>query len=209
MVGTPSPIYNITKKDIKGDLKMNKNTKIKVRNRCGGSLTYKLPDMNNFVRTFAKGETKELPFEEIQKLAYIPGGEYMLQHSLVIENLEAREEILGQVELEYDYDEKDIEKLLINGSMDQLLDCLDFAPKGVIDLVKQIAVKIELNDMRKREAIFKKTGFNVNNAIKINQESNETVEQEDAAAPARRVAQTAAAPAEGVRRTGGYTVTKK
>ena len=152
---------------------MNKNTKIKVRNRCGGSVTYKLPDMNNFVRTFAKGETKELPFEEIQKLAYIPGGDYMLQHSLVIENLEAREEILGQVELEYDYDENDIEKLLVVGSLDQLLDCLDFAPKGVIDLVKQVAVRIELNDMKKREAIFKKTGFNVDNALRIQVETNE------------------------------------
>ena len=187
---------------------MNKNTKIKVRNRCGGSVTYKLPDMNNFVRTFAKGETKELPFEEIQKLAYIPGGDYMLQHSLVIENLEAREEILGQVELEYDYDENDIEKLLVVGSFDQLLDCLDFAPKGVIDLVKQVAVRIELNDMRKREAIFKKTGFNVNNAIRINQESNETVENEEAAAPTRRVAVETAAAEQPARRSA-YTVTKK
>ena len=188
---------------------MNKNTKIKVRNRCGGSVTYKLPDMNNFQRTFAQGETKELPFEEVQKLAYIPGGDYLLQHSLVIENLEAREEILGQVELEYDYTEKDVEKLLTHGSLDALLDCLDFAPIGVINLVKDIAVKTELNDMKKREAIFKKTGFNVNNAIKIKEESNETVEETPV--QTRRVAvdgdnKSTSAP---VRRTGNYTVTKK
>lgn len=166
---------------------INKNTKVKVRNRCGGSVTYMLPDMNNFQRTFAKGEAKELPFEEIQKLAYIPGGSYLLQHSLVIENLEAREEILGTVEIEYDYTEKDVEKLLNNGSLDELLDCLDFAPMGVINLVKEIAVKIELNDIKKRDAIFKKTGFNVNNAIRIKEESNEVTEEENAA-PTRRVA---------------------
>jgi len=184
---------------------MNKNQKIKVRNRCGGSVTYRLPDLN-LTRTFSRGEIKELPFEEIQKLAYVPGGEYMLQHSLVIENLEAREEILGQVEVAYDYDEKDIEKLLAEGSLDALLDCLDFAPKGVIDLLKQIAVKTELNDMKKREAIFKKTGFNVNNAIKINQETNETVDAPEKTAT-RRVAPDVAQENAG-RRTA-YTVTKK
>lgn len=187
---------------------INKNTKVKVRNRCGGSVTYMLPDMNNFQRTFARGETKELPFEEIQKLAYIPGGSYLLQHSLVIENLEAREEILGAVEIEYDYTEQDVEKLLNNGSLDELLDCLDFAPMGVINLVKEIAVKIELNDIKKRDAIFKKTGFNVNNAIRIKEESNETVEEESAA-PTRRVAPAAQTEAAPTRRAGAYTVTKK
>ena len=181
---------------------MNKNTKIKVRNRCGGSVTYTLPDMNNFQRTFARGEVKELPFEEIQKLAYIPGGDYLLQHSLVIENVEARDEILGQVELEYNYNESDIEKLLSNGSLDELLDCLDFAPIGVINLVKEIAVKTELNDMKKREAIYKKTGFNVNNAIQIQRENNEGTEEEEATAPTRRVAVKTEATTEApVRRT--------
>lgn len=179
---------------------MNKNTKIKVRNRSIGSVGYTLPDMNNFSRTFQKGETKELPFEEIQKLAYIPGGDYLLQHSLVIENVEARDEILGQVEIEYDYTEADVEKLLASGSLDALLDCLDFAPKGVIELVKDIAVKTDLNDMKKREAIYKKTGFNVNNAIKIKQESNEETVQEEKVAT-RRVVTESATPATPERRT--------
>lgn len=185
---------------------MNKNTKIKVRNRCGGTVNYRIPDMN-LLRSFTKGETKELPFEEIQKLAYVPGGDYLLQHSLVIENIEARDEILGKVELEYDYTEKDIEKLLVYGSLDELLDCLDFAPKGVIELVKQIAVNIELNDLRKRNAIFKKTGFNITNAITINQEDNVTEENKEDA-PTRRVQADASATEAPARRTT-YTVTKK
>lgn len=152
---------------------MNKNTKIKVRNRSTGSVGYIIPDSNNFRRKFAANELKELPFEEVQKLTYIPGGDYLLQHYLVIENIEARDEILGAVELEYNYSEADVKNLLIHGSMDQLLDCLDFAPKGVIDLVKKIAINIELNDMRKREAILEKTGFNVTNAIFVNKETNE------------------------------------
>lgn len=173
---------------------MNKNTKIKIRNRSTGVVSYKIPDMNNFKRTFQPKEVKELPFDEVQKIAFIPGGNFALQHYLVIENIEARDEILGQVELEYDYTEEDVEKLLTYGSMDALLDCLDFAPKGVIDLVKEIAVKIELNDMKKRKEIQRKTGFNVSNAIDIKNESNESAEE--SAAPARRVAVKQDAPVE-------------
>ena len=157
---------------------MNKNTKIKVKNRSASSLSYTLPDMNNFRRRFAAGETKELPFEEVQKLTYIPGGDYMLQHYLVIENIEARDEILGAVELEYAYGENEIKNLLINGSMDQLLDCLDFAPLGVIDLLKKVATDIKLNNIDKRKVIFDKTGYNINSAIMINEETDENVKEE-------------------------------
>jgi hypothetical protein len=134
--------------------------------------------MGNYPRVFAAKEVKELPFEELQKVSYIPGGSYLLQHYLVIENAEARDEILGGVELEYDYSEKDVERLLVSGSLDELLDCLDFAPLGVIDLVKSLAVKLELNDVRKRKAIQDKTGFSVDNAIRINYETNEQVEEQ-------------------------------
>lgn len=167
---------------------MNKNTKIKVRNRSTAMVGYSIPDLNNIRRTYSANETKEVSFEEIQKLSYKPGGVYMLQHYLVIENLEARDEILGDVELEYDYSEDDVRKLLLYGSLDELLDCLDFAPVGVIDMVKKIAVETELNDLRKRNAIQEKTGFNINSAILVNQETNE---QEDEKVPTvRRVGST-------------------
>lgn len=162
---------------------MNKNTKIKVRNRSTAMVGYSIPDLNNIRRTYSANEAKEVSFEEIQKLSYKPGGVYMLQHYLVIENLEARDEILGNVELEYDYSEDDVRKLLLYGSLDELLDCLDFAPMGVIDMVKKIAVETELNDLRKRNAIQEKTGFNISSAILVNQETNE---QEDEKAPAVR-----------------------
>lgn len=170
---------------------MNKNAKIKIRNRSAGSVGYTIPDMGNYHRRFAAGEVKELSFEEVQKLAYLPGGEHMLQHYLVIENIEARDEILGTVELEYDYSDADVKRLLTNGSLDELLDCLDFAPMGVLDMVKKYAVELELNDVRKRKAILGKLGFNVDNAIAINIETNETVSNDEA--PTRRVTAPAAA----------------
>ena len=50
---------------------LNKNTKIKVKNRNNGSVGYTLPDMNNLRRKFYPGEQKEVTFEELQKLSYI------------------------------------------------------------------------------------------------------------------------------------------
>ena len=137
----------------------------------------------------------------------------MLQHYLVIDNTEARDEILGDmVEIEYNYTQKDIERLLTSGSLDELLDCLDFAPSGVIDLVKDLAVKLEINDIAKRNAILKSTGFNVTKAIEINHASQETddVQEEKTrrTAPINAKAETATAPA---RRTAApkYNVVKK
>lgn len=186
---------------------MNKNAKIKVKNRSASSISYTLPDMNNYRRRFSAGEVKELPFEEVQKLTYIPGGDYMLQHYLVIENLEARDEILGEVELEYNFGENEVKNLLINGSMDQLLDCLDFAPLGVIDLVKKIATDIKLNDINKRKAIFEKTGYNINNAIMINEETDETVDEKKTTG--RRVVVEEKPSTENAAPVRRYTVAKK
>lgn len=171
---------------------MNKNTKIKVRNRSHANVGYTIPDMGNLHRTYEANEVKEVSFEELQKLSYRPGGSYILQHYLVIDNLEARNELLGEVELEYNYTEADVKNLLEHGSLDELLDCLDFAPLGVIDLVKTIAVKIELNDVKKRKAILDKLGFNIDTAIQFNKEAEE---EEKAEKAVRRVAAPAAKPA--------------
>lgn len=152
---------------------MNKNTLIKVKNRDNGTVGYTIPDLG-IRRTFAAGETKEITFEELQKLHYISGGDFIIENCLLINNKDAIKEIFQErtVEPEYFYTEDDIKDLLLNQSLDALLDCLDFAPKGVIDLVKDMAVKLEINDIAKRDAIFKKTGFNVNKAVEINKETS-------------------------------------
>ena len=92
---------------------------------------------------------------------------------LVIKNEEAVKELFStRPEPEYYYTEVEVRTLLETGTLDQLLDCLDFAPEGVIDIVKDVAVKIKLNDVSKRDAILAKTGFNVSKAIEINEETD-------------------------------------
>lgn len=168
---------------------MEKTTPIKVLNRDSCSVLYSIPEMNGLRRVFQVGETKEITFEELEKLSYIPGGDVLLRDSLVIlDHPEVVKELLGTVEQEYSYTQEDIKNLMLNGSLDEFLDCLDFAPEGVKDLIKSLAVSLPLNDVAKREAIYEKLGFNVDNAIRINRESAEPAQEHPTAQ--RRVQKT-------------------
>lgn len=152
---------------------IDNNTIIKVTNRDNGHVGYTIPDLNNLTRTFTANETKEIPMIELRKLSYIPGGKMILRDYLVLDNKDAIEELLNRVEPEYFYTEEDIKKLLTIGSLDALKDCLDYAPVGTIDLVKKVAVELPLNDVAKRKAILDMTGFNVDRAIMVNEETKE------------------------------------
>lgn len=153
---------------------IEKDTLIKVKNRDNGTVGYTIPELGNLHRSFSKGETKEITMDELRKLSYISGGKILLQNYLIVQNQDALKELLSEdVEPEYYYGEEEIKKLLLTGSNDQLLDCLEFAPEGVIELVKDLAVSLKINDISKRNIILEKTGFNVTNAITINEETIE------------------------------------
>ena len=156
---------------------------VRVTNRDNGHVGYRIPDMNNLVRDFSANETKNITVEELKKLAYISGGPTLIRDYLVIDDEEVVKEILGQVEPEYYYTENDVRTLLSTGSLDALKDCLEFAPKGTIDLVKKLAIEMPLNDIQKRDAILEMTGFNVDSAIMINKA---TQEEDKKAEPAVR-----------------------
>lgn len=159
---------------------LEKDALITLINRDNGTVGQTIADQGaNFHRQFEPNEKKEISVDEIRKLNYQPGGHKILENCFIIENDELRREILGEVEPEYFYSEAEVKELLLNGTLDQLLDCLQFAPDGVIELVKSLAVKLEINDLSKREAIFKHTGFNVNNAIALNKASEEAEDSTD------------------------------
>ena len=165
----------------------NDNKMVKVTNRSRGTVGYTIPDMGNLQRFFAHGETKVVPMEEIRKLDWTPGGAVLLRDYLKIEDAEAVEEILHDVEPEYNYTEKEIKEILLNGSMDQLMDTLDFAPEGVIDLIKDLAIKLEIPDVRKRNAISERTKCDISKAIEINQLSKNQDEEPNTGVKQRRV----------------------
>lgn len=167
---------------------MDKNTMIKVANRNGNRVGYTIPEMG-IRRQFTARQTKEVSFEELQNLAYLPGGMKLLKDYLVIKDMDALKALEIDVEPEYFYTEDDVKKLLTTGTLDEFLDCLDFAPDGVLDTIKDLAVKLPLNDVAKRNAIQKKLGFNVTKAIEIqNTKLDGGDEEKNAETPVRRVA---------------------
>lgn len=143
---------------------ITKDTLYNVTNRSAGSVVYRIPDMN-IRREFAPGETKKISYGELEALSYIGGGSRLMYDYLEIKDIAVTQQLNIHTEKEYWMEAEDIRKMLVEGSLDELLDCLDFAPDGVIDLVRKFAVELPLNDVAKREAIKEKTGFDVTKAI--------------------------------------------
>lgn len=98
---------------------------------------------------------------------------------MIIQDKEAAEEILGELEPEYYYDKDTVRTLLKDGSLEQLQDTLEFAPKGVIDLIKEESVAMPLNDVAKRKEIKKQTHFDIDGAIRANEAYNDEENSED------------------------------
>lgn len=146
---------------------MNKDTLIKVVNKYNGVVGYSVPDLG-VERNFYPGESKDITFNELQRLSFTPGGLPILKDYLEIKDTQAIMALFGrEPEPEYHYTLNDIKEIMISGSLDQFLDCLDFAPAAVRDSIKDLAVDLPLNDVAKRDAILEKLGFNVTRAIEI------------------------------------------
>ena len=135
-----------------------------VKNRSGSHVVYNIPEIG-VRRSFAPGEVKKLSYEELEKLTYQSGGMEILTRFLQIQDEATVKSFNMRVEPEYYMDEKQVAQILATGSLDQFLDMLDFAPDGVIDLVKRMSISMPLMDVNKREALKKKTGLDVDKAL--------------------------------------------
>ena len=176
---------------------------LKVKNRSASLAVYSIPEIN-IRREFAPGETKKITYGELEKLSYQPGGRAIMQNFLQIIDPEATGDLGINREPEYDLSEQQIVDLMTNGSLDAFLDCLDFAPVGVIDLIKKFSVSLPLNDIDKRDALKKKTGFDVTVALANMQKEKEDMNTPTVENKERRV-KTESAP-EGRRTTPKYNV---
>jgi hypothetical protein len=96
-----------------------------------------------------------------------------------------------------------VENLLAHGSLDQLKDALDFAPDGVVSLIKEKAVETKLNDVAKREAILEATNFNVTNAI-ANKEAAQVAEEAPKTRRAAAINETSSAVENTARRSSSH-----
>ena len=184
-----------------------------VTNRSAGLVCYAIPEMGIKNRTFQPGETKKISGEELTNLTYLPGGVKLLRNYLQVQNEVIRNDLIGHVEPEYNMSAADVKELILHGTMDEWLDCLDFAPDGVIDLIKTLSIELPLTDTQKMEAFKEKKGINIARAIEAKKEEEAEAAATEAAQPAeRRVkkVEPAVAPTPERRTTGSkYNIIKK
>jgi hypothetical protein len=172
---------------------------VSVKNRSAGRVVYRIPE-HGIRREFNSNEIKQIPYEELVWLSYRPGGRNLMTNMLQIQEIKATENLNIHTEPEYFMSEDDVVKLLQEGSLDALKDALDFAPKGVIQIIKDKAVELPVHDMRKRQAILEMTGYDVTAAIENNTPDEDEVVA-DTSTPTRRVQKDAETPAIPTRRT--------
>ena len=161
------------------------STIFNVKNRSAGVAGYVIPELG-VRRSFAPGEIKQISASELEKLTYQPGGMNLLANFLQIMDVAGLQAVGLNPEPEYHMSEADVARLITSGSLDEFLDCLDFAPPGVIDLIKTLSIKIPLTDIYKRKALKDKTGFDVDAALRHVMEEKEDENTPVTAAPAQR-----------------------
>ncbi len=137
-----------------------------VKNRSASMVVYTIPE-NNIRREFMPGETKKVSKEELDQLSFQPGGRELMAGFLQIQSDEALKDLNIPVEPEYYMSEQEVIDLIKTGEYDAFLDCLDFAPTGVMDLIKRFSIEIPMTDTRKIQALKDKTGFDVAKALEM------------------------------------------
>jgi hypothetical protein len=159
-----------------------------VTNRSASRVGYSVPEIGVKNREFAPGETKKVRREELEELSYQPGGIVLIRDYLLVQDPDVRADLVGEVEPEYNMTAAQVQELILTGSHDEWLDCLDFAPEGVIELIKKFSMEVPLTDYDKRQSLKAKTGFDVDAAIaNAGKEADAEIEEQrikEAAAPA-------------------------
>lgn len=142
-----------------------------VTNRSASRVCYSVPELGIKLRDFQPNETKRISYEELEALTYVPGGLNLMRDYLQIKEEKVRNELVGNVEPEYNMTADQIKALILTpNNYDEWLDCLDFAPEGVIDMIKSLAVSLPLTDTAKMQQFKEKTGVDIARMIRANEE---------------------------------------
>lgn len=167
------------------------NSICSVTNRSHGVVVYTIPE-KHIRREFNLGETKKVPYQEILDVAAQPGGRELIYNYLYVAEDEVIKEGLNiNPEPEYYLTEDKIDDWMQTCSLDEFKDALDFAPTGIVTLIKSHAVSLPLNNIDKCNAIKDITGFNVLAAI-ANEKATVEDEESTTTTKERRVVKTAA-----------------
>lgn len=130
------------------------NTMVSVMNMTEHKIT--LVDRNTRSRyIFGPQQAKSLAASDIRSLAYVPGILTMFYDGkLRLDNDKLAAEFNIPTDIpEYSYTIEDIDNILLNEDIEVLLDTLDFAPEGILEIVKSRAVALKIPSLEKRKVI--------------------------------------------------------
>lgn len=145
------------------------DTIVKVKNMADYRVGYTMKE-ENIRRIFEDGEIKQITAGELRKLNYKRGGHTMLTDYLCVMNKDLANEFGiddDSFENEYNWDVARVDSVLKNEPLAVLQDALDFAPQGIIDLIKDRAIELKIDSMDKRQAISDALSIDLNGMIEI------------------------------------------
>lgn len=138
-----------------------------LRNFTTHSVGYRTPS-TNVRRELPAGGSIKVSAGEIREMTYSKGCMELLRNYLQVCNKNLALEIgvsEDSIENEYNWTINDIHKCLLEGSLEELEDAMDFAPEGIKESLLSEAVNLEIPDVRKREVISKAMDRDVSKII--------------------------------------------
>lgn len=167
------------------------STKVKITNLMDCQTGY--PTMSGIFRRLAPYASMTVTAEELRQSANLPGVIDLFRNYVRIGNKSLAEEfgVPGDA-VEYNWTQKDVDYAITTADIDVLLDALDFAPQGIVEMIVDRAVTLEISDMTKRQAIFEKTGNDITKMIQTKHAYDSVTSDDDKAdekATKRRVQQ--------------------
>lgn len=138
---------------------------MKVYNRSDANVTYSLPELNTR-RVFALGEVKDIDPKELEALWQMDGGLTLIKDYLLVDDKEWVE-AHWDAPIEYFWKDEQVKKCLKEDTLELFQETLEYAPQGVIDLIKMFAWQLPISDLNKIEALRLATGFDTLAAIDV------------------------------------------
>jgi hypothetical protein len=137
-----------------------------VINRSDSNVTYNLEELK-IRRVFTPNESKEIEEKELTALFQMDGGAELLKHHLLVDDKEWVEKYLPNAPVEYFWKLSDVERCVKEDSLELFTETLDYAPQGVLELIKGYSWRLPLTDLNKINVMRMKLGFDVQAAQAI------------------------------------------
>ena len=154
---------------------MDENKKIVVKSKYNGYASFKPNGTQVSVVWPKSGTVQVLEFKVIRDLYNSAGGEEFINGALLLPE-DVVKELGMNAEPEYFYDKETIEEMLEKGTVEQIIDAINFGGSGTAALIKDCAIDGGISDLAKIDAISKEMNIDLLGMIKIHSELKEEEE---------------------------------